>query len=63
MISSSEGPQQSQMDDFVFREKSRYNIFLWVDLTVGKLGVSCMEADKGMSYNLRHALVISWVKT
>ena len=39
-------PQWFQMDDLVFYEKSRYNILLWDNLTVGKLGVSPMEADK-----------------
>ena len=29
--------------DLVFHEMSRYNILLWHTLTVGKLGVSCME--------------------
>ena len=38
-----QGPQQSQVDDLVFHEKSRYNILLWDDLTVGKLGDGCMK--------------------
>ena len=45
-IGPSQDPQWFQMDDLVFYEKSRYKILLWDDVTVGKLGVSPMEADK-----------------
>ena len=41
-----QGPQWFQMDDLVFHEKSRSSILRRDDLTVGKLGVSPMEADK-----------------
>ena len=40
------GPQWFQMDDLAFHEKSRYNDLLWDDLTVGKLGVCCMEGGQ-----------------
>ena len=42
----SPGPSWLLMDNLVFHEKSRYNILLWDDLTVGKLGDSCMKGGQ-----------------
>ena len=50
------------MDDPVFREKSRYKILLWDDLTVGNWVFVAWKADKGISDDSKHVLVVFWLK-
>ena len=50
--------QWSQMDDLVFHEKSRYKIALWDDSTMGNWVLLLLKVVKGISDDLRHALVI-----
>ena len=44
VLRAPKGPQWRQMNEFY--EKLRYNILLWDDLTMGKLGVSPMEGGQ-----------------
>ena len=56
------GPRQdtkwSRMDDLVFHEKLRYKIALWDDSTMGNWVLLLWKVVKGISDDLRHALVI-----
>ena len=53
-----QGPQWSLMDNLVFHEKSRYKIALWDDSTMGNWVLVPWKVVKGISDDLRHALVI-----
>ena len=59
---SPQGPKWSQMDDLLFHEKSRYKIALWDKSTMGNWVLVPWKAVKGISDDLRHALVIFWFK-
>ena len=52
------GPQWSHMDNLVFHEKLRYKIALWDDSTMGNWVLVPWKVVKGISDDLRHALVI-----
>ena len=41
-----QGPQWFPMDNLVCHEKSRWIIFLWDDLTMRKLGFTCMNGGQ-----------------
>ena len=49
------------MDDLVFHEKSRYKILLWNNLWE-KWVLVARNADKGISDDLKHVLVVFWLK-
>ena len=53
-----QGPQWSRMDNLVFHEKLRYKIALWDDSTMGNWVLVPWKVVKGISDDLRHALVI-----
>ena len=53
-----QGPQWSRMENLVFHEKSKYKIALWDDSTMGNWVLVPWKVVKGISDDLRHALVI-----
>ena len=56
-----QGPQQFQMDDLLLHKKLRYNILLRHHLWENWVLVA-WKADKGISDNLGHVLVIFWLE-
>ena len=56
------GSPGSQMNNLVFHEKLRHKIALWDDSTMGNWVLVPWKVVKGISDDLRHALVIFWLK-